>query len=137
MSKLSRFVPMILVVAYASIGYAQSHHGISSEGRDFYIGYMPNLPIPAPPEPITPAKAFILICSEVADNRYTLNFFDDAGNEVSGSGKTLMKGRCDQIPIPEAEMRPSRPGSQLEFKAAHITSRYPISVSVYLEGSAA
>src|SRR5205085_5149836 len=66
-----------------------------------------------------------------------LNFFDDAGNEVSGSGKTLMKGRCDQIPIPEAEMRPSRPGSQLEFKAAHITSRYPISVAVYQEGSAA
>ena len=108
MSKLSRFVPVVLIVACASIGQAQSHHGISSEGRDFYIGYMPNLPIPSPPVPITPAKAFILICSPVADNRYTLNFFDESSKEVAGSGQTLMKGRCVQIPIPEAEMKPAR-----------------------------
>jgi hypothetical protein len=111
--------------------------GIPSEGRDFYIGYMPNLPIPAPPEPITPEQAWIIVCSPVDNNTFTISYFGDDGKEISGSQQPLMKGRCLQLPLVKTYMAPKRPGELLEFKAAHVTSRFPVSVAVYQEGSAA
>jgi hypothetical protein len=135
MSKL--FAVTLFILAIASPAFAQGHRGISSEGRDFYIGYMPNLPIPSPPEPITPELAYIIVCSEVDGNTFAISYFGDDGREVSGSSQALMKGRCAQIPLVKTYMQPKRPGETLEFKAAHVTSRYPVSVAVYQDGSAA
>jgi hypothetical protein len=135
MSKL--FTVALFILAASSPAFAQGHRGISSEGRDFYIGYMPNLPIPNPPEPITPEQAYIIVCSEIDGNTFTINYFGEDGTEYSGSSQALMKGRCAQIPLVKTYMQPKRPGETLEFKAAHVTSRYPVSVAVYQDGSAA
>src|SRR4051794_18715694 len=102
MSKL--FAATLFIFVFASQGFAQGHPGISSEGRDFYIGYMPNLPIPAPPEPITPEQAYIIVCSEVDGNTFSISYFVDNGQEISGSSQALMKGRCAQIPLVKTYM---------------------------------
>jgi len=125
------------VLSSPSLTRAQKLKGIPSEGRDFYIGYMPNLPIPNPPEPITPEQAYIIVCSEVDGNTFSISYFGDDGKEISGSSQALMKGRCAQIPLVKTYMAPKRPGEILEFKAAHVTSRFPVSVAVYQDGSAA
>lgn len=109
-------------------------HGISSDARDFYVGYMPGIRHPGGWTGYT-ENYYVLVCSYQDNNPVTLYYFGADGSEIQGPTKILTKGRCQQILLDRNQMQPARPGEVLEFKAAHIKSRYPISVQLYDEGS--
>ena len=109
-------------------------HGISSDARDFYIGYMPGIRHPGGWTGYS-ENYYVLIGSYQDNNSVTISYFDATGNEFQGQTYVIMKGRCQQILLDRLQMGPQRPGEVLEYKSAHIKSRYPVSVQCYDEGS--
>jgi hypothetical protein len=110
--------------------------GISSDGRDYYIGYMP-----AGGEAMSSdggvqlRTAYIMIGSFTNDNTVTVSYFGSDGSEIGGSSHTIQKGRCWQVQVPTGMMTPTMPGEMPEYKAAHIRSKYPVTVQFYMDGS--
>ncbi|HWF43302.1 MAG TPA: T9SS type A sorting domain-containing protein [Candidatus Kapabacteria bacterium] len=117
-------------------GRAQGARGIDSYGRDFYLGYMP-----AGGEPnssdggMQVRNAYILIGSFTNNNTVTVSYFGDNGTEIGGSSHTIQRGRCWQVMVPSGMMTPDLPGETPQFKAAHIVSKYPVTVQFYMDGS--
>ncbi|HWF43026.1 MAG TPA: hypothetical protein VG537_00115, partial [Candidatus Kapabacteria bacterium] len=97
--------------------------GISSDGRDYYLGYMP-----AGGEAVSSdggvqvRNAYILIGSFTDNNTVTVSYFGDNGTEIGGSSHTIQHGRCWQVMVPSGMMTPDLPGETPQFKAAHIVS---------------
>ena len=108
--------------------------GINSDGTDFFVGMMPGI-VHGAYFSTGNAAAYFLICSYTDNNKVTIHYFNSSGNELSGQNLVLMKGLCQEVRIDPASIVPSRPGEVLEYKSAHITSKYPISVQVYTDGS--
>ena len=123
-----------IAIAIASALRAQTPlHGISSNGRDFYVGIMPPISLSSD---YMAQNAFILVGSMQDNNTIAISYFDNQGKEFTAGTKVIMKGRAWQFKIVQSNMYPSTPGERAQYKAAHITSKYPVSVQVYEEGSA-
>ncbi len=139
-SRASRNHSVIAAVLMLAIvcGFSESRaqgNGIQSDGRDFFIGYMPGIIHSSYFSGVTESY-WVLLGSEADNNVVTINYFDDNGVETSGSTVQLQKGRCAQVALDRQHMRPTRPGELSEFKAAHIKAKFPISVQCYSQGSA-
>ena len=134
MSYKNRILLTVAAIAIASTLHAQiTPHGISSNGRDFYVGIMPPIKLNSD---YMPQGAYILVGSMQDANVITISYFDNTGKEFQAGTKVLAKGRCWQFKITQSNMYPTTPGEVPQFKAAHVTSKYPASVQVYQEGSA-
>jgi hypothetical protein len=114
---------------------SQGARGIDSYGRDFYLGYMPAGGEAGNPINGTGSNAYILICSLANDNTVTVSYFGSDGSEIGGTTHIVQQGRCLQMQIPSGMMTPDLPGETPQFKAAHIVSKYPVTVQFYMEGS--
>jgi hypothetical protein len=114
---------------------AQGARGIDSYGRDFYLGYMPaGGEAQSSDGGVQLRTAYILIGSFTDNNTVTVSYFGSDGSEIGGSSHTIQKGRCWQVQVPTGMMTPDS-GELAEYKAAHITSRYPVTVQFYMDGS--
>ena len=133
MSPKNRILWTFAGILLASALRAQTPHGISSDGRDFFVGIMPPIKLNSD---YMPQGTYILVGSFQDNNVITISYFDSTGKEFTDSSKILTRGRTWKFKIDQASMYPSTPGEDPEFKAAHITSKYPVSVQVYQEGSA-
>ena len=126
---------IFLAISTATSLFGQTQtRGISSDSRDFFIGYMPGIRHPGGWTGYS-ENYYVLIGSYQDNNSVTISYFDGSGNEFQGQTYVLTKGRCQQILLDRLQMGPSRPGEVLEYKAAHVKSRYPVSVQCYDEGS--
>ena len=123
---------MIFSFAMGTTVHAQQ--GINSEGTDFFVGLMPGIIKGGYFSPGN-AAAYFLICSYSDNNKVVIHYFTGNGSEVVGNQLILKKGIGSEVRVDPASIVPSRPGEQLEYKCAHITSTYPVSVQVYTEGS--
>ncbi len=119
------------VLLFATSARAQ---GINSDGTDFFLGFMPGIPHQGTYWSTTPVASYFLICSYQSNNQVNIDYFDGGGNEINGKTLILSGGMCEEVPIDKG-MQPTKPGEIQEYKAAHIHSRYPISVQFYSEGS--
>jgi hypothetical protein len=124
----------LLVLLLLPNSASSQNAGLRSSGRDFYIGYMPGLRHPSTWSGVSEAL-YVLVGSFQADNTFSINFFDNSGHEYSGPTYTLQKGEVRQVALDRAQMMPTKQGERLEYKSAHIKSRYPVTVQVYQEGS--
>jgi hypothetical protein len=125
---------VIAIIAMASASHAQTpQHGISSAGTDFYVGIMPPIKLNSD---YMPQGAYILIGSMQDANAVSINYFDNTGKEFNTGTKVLARGRTWKFQMSQLSVYPSTPGEVAQYKAAHITSKYPVSVQVYQEGSA-
>jgi hypothetical protein len=123
---LAAFAMVLLV--FSLLPARSSAQGIASEGREFYVGYMP----PLQDRQIT--RYFALVGSSV-DQTVTISYFNEDGTERVGKSEVIPALSVKKIELDRFAMRPLKPGEKLEFKAARITSRYPISVQCYNEGT--
>ena len=85
----------------------------------------------------TSEAIYVLVASYQDNNSFTVSYFDGSGNELTGAAHVLNKGQSIQLPLDRSQMRPTKPGEIAEWKAAHIHSRYPVSVQFYSDGSSA
>ncbi len=120
---LSLFALSILL---PSAGNAQ--RGIAPEGREFFIGYMP------PAQQRQETTYYVLVGSAV-DQTVKVSYFAEDGTEMEGESRQVSALRVQQIPLNRTRMRPEKPGEVLEYKAAVVRSKYPVSVQVYNEGT--
>ncbi len=133
----SRFVLSVLFVTLNTITVcAQPIHGINSDGRDFFLGYMPAI-VHAGGFTNTSEAIYVLIASYQDNNTFTVSYFDANGVEVTGPTHFLDRCQSIRLPLNSSLMRPTKPGEIAEWKAAHIHSRYPVSVQFYSDGSSA
>lgn len=109
-------------------GMASAQRGIAPEGREFFIGYMP----PAQERQIT--TYYVLVGSAV-DQRVTVSYFDENGQESGGQSYDVAPLTVKKIELNRLRMRPEKPGEKLEYKAAVVRSKYPVSVQAYNEGT--
>ena len=130
-SLLFAFIAGISLLLFQERASAQ---GISSSASDFYIGYMPG---------IRHASGFagvgetywVFIGSYQDNNTVTVSYFDPNGKEKQVASQVINLGRCARIALDRGQMGPDRPGEVAQYKAAHIQSKYPVTVQCYQEGS--
>ncbi len=123
-----------MVFLVGSSSHAQDYHGIPSYGCDFFLGYL--TPITHTPyfSGVTESTS-LLVSSYSASNVVTISYFDSLGHEGQSITKVIQTGRTAQISFDRQHLRPTRLGEVAEWKAMHITSRDPISIQYYSQGS--
>lgn len=120
---------------------AQATRGISSAGTDFFLSRMP--PIPNTGWRVSwngNQAGYFLIGSEQDGNWISINYStsvlqQDGTHELKSAPFQLDRGHCIKYSIDPNSMTPDRPGELLQWKSAHITSTYPITVQYYCEGT--
>jgi hypothetical protein len=125
---------LLLVLPSTSSAQTSTNGGLRSSGRDFYIGYMPGLRHPSSWSGID-EQLNVLVGSLQDNNTFTVSYFDNSGHEFGGRQVTLQKGEVNQFPLDRLQLMPTKQGERAEYKSAHITSRYPVTVQVLQEGS--
>ncbi|HET6399816.1 MAG TPA: choice-of-anchor D domain-containing protein [Candidatus Kapabacteria bacterium] len=115
------------------------HDGISAAGTDFFLSQMPNIPFSQSWQQFENGSpgGYFLIGNFQDGNTVTIDYFDpSSGLEHIGKSFTnLKRGQCIQYSIDPNSMTPTKPGEMIEWKSAHITSTYPITVQFYREGT--
>ncbi len=131
------FITLLSAVSAVQPVEAQSVHGISGNGTDYYVSRMPILPMREQWEEYWngPIAGYFLISSFAANNHVHIDYFQSDGTELTSSGIVLGKGRSVEYQIDQNNMTPARPGETPEWKCAHIYSDYPITVQYYYEGT--
>lgn len=132
-SAIRRYLPLSLLLLSTMLPLVAQGQGsgIPSEGREFWLGYVRGTDR-------TYFGSFRGIFAHIAsysDNVVSVTYFDENGNEVSGPQYTIGKYRSIQIPLDRSRMRGSLLGESIEYRAARLTSKQPIAVSFYSEGS--
>jgi hypothetical protein len=80
-------------------------------------------------------RARLCLVTSYDDNVITLNYFDNTGQEYGGKNYVIQGKNSAQIPLASNAMRPiDLKGGVPEYRACHITARYPISVQYYSTG---
>jgi hypothetical protein len=133
-------IACMLLLSYFVAPHAAlaGRNGIQSDGRDFYIGYMPGINHRTSAWSNVFETYYILAGSYTDGNVVTISYFDQtSGNEYAGPTFVVNKGRTYQQILDINHMGPSRPGEMLQYCAAHVTSKYPISLQCYSQGSSA
>jgi hypothetical protein len=131
------WLSLLLFVAlfFSSIGSvdAQQQKGIPSDGKDFYIGFMPSsIRCPA----VQPFIHVYALITSYYDNSVRLDYFDNNGVELQGRTYQLLGKHSIQVDLDQVSMRPSPGGEVAEYKACHIVARQPINVQYYSTGPA-
>lgn len=125
-------VLLICLFLFSTKLFAQSSSRLTSDGKDFFLGYMPSSFHCSYTLQYTSVWALI---STQFDAKVTISYFDDAGNEVGGANYTLSKNSSSRIRLATGLMSLHNMDSeQAEYKACHITSTAPISVQYYSTG---
>ncbi len=131
---------ILLIGSMISVAHAQARHSINSDGTDFFLGMMPTIPKHQGWQ--IQGHDYILITSYFDNNSIQVDYFgpnvtdaSTGSHELAGHTYILNKGMSEQFMIDLSSMAPLYPGEDLEYKACHIHSRYPISVQYYSDGS--
>jgi hypothetical protein len=135
-STMRNFIIILLLISSTISVYAQSSSGISSDGRDFYIGLVyPGFN----KNPGTAGRDFHFFSSSA----WVTSFYDSAVISVSyflsdgkeTEKKTYVANHFLKIPLDINSMRMTEPGDTAEYKACHITATVPVSVTYYSYGA--
>ncbi len=150
MTRLNRilvFLTLCVSASFLSIAVpqrvnAQIQKGIPSDGRDFYLGYIPPTITCGPPWIFIHVYALV---TSYYDNSIEVSYFDPKdGHEVPGVSRPLKKQNSVQIELQTGQMWPgSIPTKSTEdimngevayYGACHIHAKAPINVQYYSTG---
>lgn len=133
MKKITRCLLAIAFVLPLLVPTLAEAQGIRSEGRDFWLGYIKGTDRLYFASQKT-VGIFALV-SSYTENLVTVSYFDEAGQEQQGQQFRVSKLGSVRIPLDPGRMRGALQGDVAQFTAARITSKYPVAVSYYSEGS--
>ena len=111
--------------------------GVSSDGRDFYIGYIkPSYNnISGFSGALGLYNALVLV-SSYTESRITLSYFDDGtGAEITANSYHIPARSGIQVQLDLTKMTMSELGDQPQYRACHITSDHPVNVQFFSSGA--
>src|SRR5258708_4667480 len=113
--------------------------GFSSDGKDFYIGFVYPSFNKNPDQPGRSVKGSFgvyALISSYDNNQVTISYFDPAsGTETVGGIYSLYAKNAIQVQLQIGNMKLSDTGDSAEYKACHISSKKPISVQYFSTGA--
>lgn len=133
MKKLLLFAGLAILFA-TRLALAQ---GISSEGKDFYLGYIyPTFNDVVPPQTGGYFRVYAYVSSS-QDNIVSVSYFDPISKQEQYPWTYTVKARqTTQIPLDRIRMKMKNPGDTAgEFKSCHLTARKPINVQFFSSGA--
>jgi hypothetical protein len=128
-----RILLTVIIAACSALSYGQ---GLTSEGREFYLGHIHGSHIDAVSAYSSAQMRVYAIVSSYTDNEVYISYFNpQSGVETQPNKFTIMAHRSVQVQIDDINMRVSEPGDVGEFRSCHIVSKHPITVHYYSSGS--
>lgn len=122
---------LLLFIPFAS--FAQDR-GFYSEGREFFLGHLYPSFADASLSGQGGIKFYAVISSD-QETRISLSYYDASGKEVEAITAKLSPSISNQFELALSEMKSERPdGDAAEYKACHITSDKPVTVSYFCDG---
>ncbi len=114
---------------------AQSTSGVSSDGRDFYIGYVQPSYYNVLNQSWTGFFKTYALVSTYVDTKVTISYFDDAtGVETTSDIYSIPAHTGKQVLFDLTKMTLSSTGEIPQYRACHITSDHPVNVQYSSNG---
>ncbi len=142
---LFRIIPTCLLLASCffspNFAKAQSASGVSSDGRDFYIGFVyPSFNKANTSSAGRNVAGFFsvhaLISSYEGNNKVTIAYFDpQSGQETTTSTLTVGARNAVQVQLNLTMMKMDEPGDIPQYRACHITSQNPVNIQYFSTGA--
>jgi hypothetical protein len=135
---MKKLLIFLLVVLFSLPSHAQvTSSGVSSDGRDFYVGFVnPSYNTVASP----PVKAFFgafVLVSSYTGSQVTVSYFDRKTGVEFTEGNFAIPGRTGiQIPLDLTHMFLDT-NDFLDFAACHVTATSPVNVEFFSTGACA
>lgn len=126
---------LLVSIFLASRLFAQSSSGVSSDGRDFYLGYIQPEQVTETVFSYTKYTAAYVLISSYSDNLVGVSYFDDAGTEQTPIYYQVNANRGIQIPLQVSSMKMDEPGDIPQFRSCHITAPHPVNVQYFSTGA--
>ncbi|HYM20174.1 MAG TPA: IgGFc-binding protein, partial [Candidatus Kapabacteria bacterium] len=128
---------VLLLLSYFGIASAQ---GISSDGRDFYLGFLyPSFNSTNAYSPYGNVLGFFgvyALISSYTDNQVTVSYFNlNTGAEEEIQSYNIMARRTVQVVLDINHMKEDPDGEQIEWRACHITAKKPVTITYFSTGS--
>lgn len=101
--------------------------GVSSAGKEFWIGFMPNY--------IVPATTINLFLASGTDNRVKIDFFGEGGKIASTKVVNLLADKAMTVNMPVG-LSETRQREEAQYKAIRVTAIAPVAVYGMSNGSA-
>ncbi|MEI8134730.1 MAG: choice-of-anchor D domain-containing protein [bacterium] len=129
-------VVLFSVFSFLSTSHCQVTQGVSSDGRDFYVGMvLPEVYRESGGTNFTIFKSYILITTAV-ENSVAVSYFDDAtGKEQTSQSYKIAANSGIQVPLNTSSVKMDEPGEIPQFRACHISAKYPVNVEYFSEGA--
>jgi hypothetical protein len=130
-----RFILGVLFVACSSLSYGQ---GLTSEGREFYLGHIHPSHTDVLTGPAAGQVRAYAIVSSYTDNEVYVSYFDPTtGKEGDAKRYSVAALRSIEVLLDQIVMRPSEPGDIAEYRSCHIKSKDPVAIHYYISGACA
>ncbi len=131
---------VLLVVLMALLPVKSNSQGLSSDGKDFYVGLLypsfMNQQINYFGRNVQGFYGAYLLISSYSDNLVTISYFDSLGNEVAVQKYKVSARRAITVPLDIARTKlKDQRGEVVEYKSCHISAQKNISVEYFSTGS--
>jgi len=128
----------VFTTLFAISGYAQTSSGVSSDGRDFYVGMVPpSFNTVAAPDVLAFFGAYMLI-SSYADNTVNISYFDKKTGKESAPQIYHISARTGiQVLLDSAATAMYPKGDSAEYASCHVTALSPINIQYFSTGACA
>lgn len=124
---------VLLLIPFTS--YAQER-GFYSEGREFFLGHLH----PASHEGnffLSSEYVVYAVITGLTDARVTISYFDASGKETDATSHTVGPETQQQVPLSISSLHSNfLNGDVAEYRACHITSDKPITVTYFSDATA-
>lgn len=129
---------IIAVIAALLLLFTPTSHaqGISTDGKDFYIGFVnPSFNRVVPPSTANFFRVYLIVGS-YQDNTISVSYFTNDGTEDTVMKYKVQKRKSIQIQLDLTRIRMTDPGDMLkEYRSVHVTAQSPISVQFFSSGA--
>src|SRR5438105_4409193 len=110
------FIVIFFALLFALRLEAQTSSGVSSDGRDFYIGFVaPSYNIPANPRTLAFFGAYFLL-SSYSDAHVRVSYFNPSGKEISSSAYSISARSGKQVLVDSSFMVANDTGDIAEYR---------------------
>jgi hypothetical protein len=117
---------LVILAGFTMVPAASQSQGLSSEGKEYWIGFMPNY--------ITPAQAIAIFVGTGTPNRIKVETFGDGGNIVSSQSVTLGADQTYRFKM-SVGLSETRDRETPVYRAIRVTSTAPSVVYGYSDNS--
>jgi hypothetical protein len=130
---MKHFIILLLLVILPVAAFSQ----VNSDGKDFWIGYVPPSYTKVAAPPTSGFQSASLLISSYTDNIVSIYFFDRlTGLEQNVYPYYTVSARTAiQVSLPSYMVKPNDTGDVAEYIAVHVVSKKPIKVEFFSTGA--